>query len=342
MRCTKCHLSACIRKGVRRGKIKYVCKNCGKWFQVNRGERKHKGEILISHLYGLSFRSIAQRFYISPATSYRRCMEALSCIPQCIDVTRSLCNRFCGILLVDGKYVAVRGYERKIPAIYGVDYLTHDIPHYTFSVAENYQTCIAFFQSLRLANYPLQAVVCDDNPNIYQAATKVYPRAVIQLCQNHYKQGIRQNLNLRDNPQYLPFMRSIEKLFETKRSKEDFEKMAGKIVISHKEDPRCLEIMADIFRRLSVLNGYLNLKRVPKTTNLIESFNSHLQGRLKTIKGFDSFRHADFWLNGYFMQRRLKPFTDCLGAFRRLNGKCSLEETMVDLNKLPDLLSLFR
>ncbi|MBD3279439.1 MAG: hypothetical protein GF390_01875 [Candidatus Pacebacteria bacterium] len=63
---------------------------------------------------------------------------------------------------------------------------------------------------------------------------------------------------------------------------------------------------------------------MPTTTNLIECFNSHLQGRLKTIKGFESFKHADLWLNAYFLRRRTKKFTDCRGKFRNLNGKTSL------------------
>ena len=69
-------------------------------------------------------------------------------------------------------------------------------------------------------------------------------------------------------------------------------------------------------------------KHIPRTTNLIESYNSHLEGRLKTIKGFESFTHADTWLNAYFLKRRLQPFTDCTKQFKALNGTCSLEHTL--------------
>ena len=66
------------------------------------------------------------------------------------------------------------------------------------------------------------------------------------------------------------------------------------------------KVMLDIARRSPDLLGYLKLKNTPRTTNLIESFNSHLQGRLKTIKGFESFKNAQTWLNIYFLRRRLK------------------------------------
>ena len=342
MKCPYCQGKPCIRKGVRRGNLKYQCQVCGKWFQVRRGRKSNSGSLLLSHLYGLSFRSLANTHGINPSTAYRRCLKALEVLPHCADVTRKYCSRFCGILLVDGKYIAVKGYGRKIPVLYGVDYLTHDIPHYLFSVAENYQTCVTFFQSLRLANYPLQAVVCDDNVNIYQAATKVYPAAVTQLCQNHYKQSVRLDLDVRNDPAYLPFMREIEVLFEKRRSGEEFQRLAGKILFKHQHDPRCLSVLTDIQRRLPYLNAYTALPRVPRTTNLIESYNSHLQGRLKTIKGFESFKHADTWLNAYFLNRRLKPFTDCGRAFHHLNGRRSLELTKKPYYQLDPLLKLFR
>jgi transposase-like protein len=260
-------------------------------------------------------------------SAYSYVMKELENLPHCADVTRKYCSRFCGILLVDGKYVKVKGYERKIPVLYGIDYLTHDIPTYIFSVAENYQTCLSFFQSLKLLLYPLTAVVCDDNQNIYQAADHVYPNCCVQLCLNHYKETIRAVLSVRTDPTYGSFMRAIEFLFEKRRSGPEFLHIAGKIAYKYGSDERCMSILMDIQRRLSVLTGYMKQRRIPRTTNLIESYNSHLQGRLKTIKGFESFDHADLWLNGFFLHRRMKIFTDCEGRFKRLNGKSSLSQT---------------
>lgn len=177
-------------------------------------------------------------------------------------------------------------------------------------------------------NYPLQAVVSDDNVNIYQAAESVYPKSVSQICHNHYKEGIRQNLSVRNDSTYLPFMREIEHLFLRRRSKEEFARLAGKIVHRYKEDSLCISVMVDIQRRLPQLTAYMQQQHIPRTTNLIESYNSHLEGRLKTIKGFESFTHANRWLNAYFIKRRLQPFTDCTKQFRSLNGTCALEHTL--------------
>lgn len=291
---------------------------------------------------GVSFRSIGNEHNFSASTAYRRYWEVLSKLPHCADITRKYCARFCGIILVDGKYIAVKGYKYKIPVVYGIDYLTHDIPTYIFSSAENYPTCYSFFSSLRLLNYPLQAVVSDDNINIYQAAVKIYPKAISQLCQNHYKERIRQTLAIRTDETYRPFMQDIEGLFGKHRSKEEFQNVAGKIYRRWEQSDICQSVLLDIQRRLPQLLAYTNIPKVPRTTNLIESFNSHLEGRLKTIKGFDSFKHADTWLNAYFIRRRLKPFTDCTGKFRYLNGKRSLEQTIKPNYKIDTLLKLIR
>jgi transposase-like protein len=268
--------------------------------------------------------------------------HGLEKFPLCIDITRNYCSRFCGILLVDGKYVKIRGYKKKIPVIYGVDYLTHDIIHFVLGPSENYQLLLKFFSSLKLANYPLQVIVSDDNQNIPQACLKVYPTAIWQLCQNHYKHNLRITLNLSNDSTCKPFMKELETLFSGKISIEDFRSKASKIYNKYQENDLCKKVMLDIARRSPDLFGYLKLKNTPRTTNLIESFNSHLQGRLKTIKGFKSFKGANLWLNAYFVKRRLKPFTDCTKQFKKLNGRCSLQQTLKEGAEIKDILKLIR
>lgn len=273
---------------------------------------------------------------------YRHCMQALKMVPSCAEVTRLLCSHFSGTLLVDGKYVRIGPLERKIPVIYGIDYATHDIVISLLSHAENFHTTHAFFRLLHLCHYPLQALVCDDNSNIYEACKHVYPSVVVQLCLNHYKEHIRENLSVRTDTTYVPFVHKIEELFAHRRGKDEFDFLARKIVMQYSTDSRLMSVMLDIEKRKDILCGYRNLPNVPLTTNLIESYNSHLEGRLKSIKGFESFSHAKQWLNAYFMYRRLKPLTDCEGKFKRLNGYASLQKTLTDKEQYNKLLNFFR
>lgn len=337
--CPSCSSKNVIKKGSRRGKLRFLCKACNKSFQLNRIPKRNKYNLLIRHLDGTPFRKLAEQENISHMTAYRSCMNALKELPHCADLTRKYCNRFSGHLLVDGKYIKVKGYDRKIPVIYGIDYLTHDIPTYLLTVGENYASCISFFSSLRLLEYPLQALICDENVNIYEACLNIYPKTNVQLCQNHFKENIRKNLSVRTDVTYRYFMSKIQYLFESKRSLNEFNHIARLILNEFSNYLVCVKVMLDIEHKKHFLLGHLAEKPIPRTTNLIESFNSHLNGRLKTIKGFESFNHADYWMNGYFIRRRLKKFTDCISKFKNLNGKCSIELSSASGVNVDDILS---
>ena len=85
--------------------------------------------------------------------------------------------------------------------------------------------------------------------------------------------------------------------------------------------------------------AYQEIPNCPNTTNIIESYNSHLQGRLKTIKGFQGFDSARRWLNAYLVRRRTKTLTDCKGKFKHLNKHASLELSIKKQAQWPDSLT---
>ena len=106
---------------------------------------------------------------------------------------------------------------------------------------------------------------------------------------------------------------------------------------------RILSLLENIVRvineRKDDLFAYLHIPNCPNSTNLIELYNSHLQGRLKTIKGFESFASARTWLNAYLIRRRTKPFTDCDEKFKHLNKHACLELTIKKQARWPDSLT---
>ncbi len=334
-KCPNCR-SKSWKKGKRRGNIKYQCQACSHWFQVNHSREKSPSkQLLIEHLSGISFRNLSEIHSCGTATAHRKVQKGLKELPLCIDVTRWYCQKFQGILLVDGKYVRVKRHDRKIPVLYGVDYKTHDIPHFRLAKTEDYLNCKRFFESLKLTDYALQAVVCDDNKNIYNAAKYVFPNVVIQLCHIHFLRNMKVLLDLENNPYHKIFFPVLTKLLIEKRSKLDFEKKAANLVQQFSGDQVCSAILIELSRKQELLQGYLQHRGTPTTTNLIESLNSHLESRVRPLKGFESFKHADLWLNGYFLRRRTKKYTDCSNKFKRLNGKTSLEITKKPGIELP-------
>lgn len=65
---------------------------------------------------------------------------------------------------------------------------------------------------------------------------------------------------------------------------------------------------------------------IPRTTNLIEGFNSTtLEIRLSSIRGFEKIDTAENYINALVLKRRFQKFTDCKGKFSPLNGKSPLQ-----------------
>jgi transposase-like protein len=67
------------------------------------------------------------------------------------------------------------------------------------------------------------------------------------------------------------------------------------------------------------------VKGLPRTNNMAESFNKQIQRRLKTIESFQYHATAIPYMNLLVAYLRLKPYTDCRGARRHLNGRNRLQ-----------------
>jgi transposase-like protein len=279
-------------------------------------------------------------------SAYRRIIRELAALPHNNEITLSYCNpkRFCGFLVVDGKYVAVKGYDRKIPFIYGIDYITHDIPICLLAPSENFQALVQFFTKLKNTGYELLCVICDDNESIRMAAKKVYPHCIVQLCHVHFLENIRKTLKVRSDETYRTFVKDLEeKIFKLPYlGQANLERHIRWRAPRHYDDALKISTLNYIFDYSDLLTGYVKAEQLfhngcPKTTNIIEGCNKQLNGRLKTIQGFQSFQSAERWLSAWILQRRITPFTDCRKKFRHLNGTCSLEKTRMKKFKLPKL-----
>ena len=90
--------------------------------------------------------------------------------------------RYSGILILDGKYIKVKGFRKAIPFLWALDYLTHDPLIGKLVRAEDTPAFRQIFFALKDMGYPLRAVVVDDRAGITQALKEAYPRAKVQLC----------------------------------------------------------------------------------------------------------------------------------------------------------------
>ena len=294
----------------------------------------------IEHIDGVPFRKLGNENELSGKQTYLRIKKELAQLPTNTELTKTLCdpNRFCRILILDGKYVGVKDFERKIPFIYGIDYLTHDIPFGDLFVSEDEMNFSVFFGKLKQLGYTPRIVVADDRAGLKQALNKVFPYARLQLCQNHYLENIRRLLKVRTETKYQDFFNSLRlHVFQQVWNESTVVEGLKSVMTTHVGGNTLLQnIVSEIYDRREDLFNYLKIKDCPNNTNLIELYNSHLNGRLKTVKGFQSLASAKLWLNAYLIRRRTKPLTDCEAKFKHLNKHASLELTIKKQAEWPD------
>lgn len=327
-KCPHCHKTAAVIRQTKRGRsIRYKCKDCVRYFSIKTTTFDKKA-LLNDHLDGVSFRKLAGKYGISPMTAWRVCEEALSQLPDNNKFTFTYCNRYSDIFVVDGKYFSVKGYPYGYTLLWGIDYLKHDIPIFTVAPSENYSAWATYFSYFRIINHHPRVVVCDDNTNLKMAARNTFPAVRIQTCFNHFKETIRRELRVRSETTYKPFMQRIEEVLTKKLNDELMNKKLFALYRDYRNDPVCVHILTTIERYRPELTGYRGITHAPITTNMIEGLNSHLEGRLFSLRSFQSVSYAKLWLNGYILKRRFTKFTDCRGKFRSLNGKRG-----VDLSK---------
>jgi hypothetical protein len=135
-KCPFCGSIKSQKKGSRNGSKRYLCSSCKKSFAIN---HKEKPVLWISHLDGVPFRKLAVQNGISQAKAYRQIEAEMNQLPDNTYLSATYCDRWSGILNVDGKHVKVKGYPKKIPFVYCLDFLTHDIPAGILVPSESYQ-----------------------------------------------------------------------------------------------------------------------------------------------------------------------------------------------------------
>jgi hypothetical protein len=338
-KCPVCGSNKTIKKGSRNGLKRYLCKKQGHSFTVD--HRPKQEPFWVRYIDGTPFRKLADQTGLSHGHVHDLVKAEMDSLPDNTWITKNYCNRWSGRLVVDGKYVKVKGYEKKIPFIYAIDYLTHDIPVGILAPSENGESFRKLFRLLKTCHYPLQIVIADQVTSLKQGLNYHYPTVPIQMCHTHYLENIRQQLSIRTDETYRRFFFRLSGAFGLDVQYRRRNEILWGVHHRYKDDPILNAIVMDIHMNYDNLFAFTYRKnKCPNSTNLIECYNSHLPGRLKTIKGFQTFKSAERFLNAWMIRRRTKPFTDCADPFKHLNGKASLQMSMKKQAKWPSILGV--
>lgn len=293
----------------------------------------------LPHIDGVPERKLANEYGLSEGTVHGTIVTELDALPENSWLTKEYADlsKYSRILILDGKYVKVRGYEKKIPMLWGIDYLTHDIPVKLLVPSENETAFDRYFGLLEATGYAPDIVVVDDRAGIATALLRHFPHAKVQLCHVHFLENLRASLKIRTEGTHLQFFLKVLELMKTRDGQQLKQRVAELVLRYEYTNVVYTQIILGIWGRRRELFAYLSVPECPNNTNLIELYNSHLNGRLKTVKGFKSFHSADRWLNAYLVRRRTKELTDCERRFKHLNGRCSLEIVAKDVEAVQKL-----
>lgn len=164
-----------------------------------------------NHLNRNSYRILEDEEKISKKAACKLVNQSTEELIHSNELTKLLKpQNYCGILLIDGKYVPVKETsEEKIPgfvprsakrrgktkkglvAVVCIDYLTHDIPAYEVCLSENSFDMRKIFVELKEMNYPLKILICDETMGqIAEVVREVFPEVIIQICLTHYSKTI--------------------------------------------------------------------------------------------------------------------------------------------------------
>jgi len=199
----------------------------------------------------------------------------LKLLPSSVDITRQYCKYSSGILIIDGKYIKVRGFKRKVPFLYAIDYETHDILFGHLVRAEDVASFLKFFLTIKTLNYPLKIVVADDRSSLALALREVFPYTPLQLCLNHYLENIRQRLHVRTDQTQKKFFTFLKKeIFGHYQDEAQLDVLLQRIWVEQcQNDFIRQEIIRGIKERSQELFAYQQTPNCPNNTNLIELFN---------------------------------------------------------------------
>ena len=298
--------------------------------------------MMIDHLDGLSFRDLQRKYGTSKSTIQRNVTAEMQKLPDNNLFTQRFCTRFSEILIPDGKYLPIKGYSRDAVLLWGVDYVKHDFPLFFLAPSENYQSWNMYFESLKRLKFHYKTVVCDDNRALKESCRYNFSKIHIQACYVHILRQIRSELHIAKDPLYREFYKKVKYALSIKirhdvEHRKDLLSRLWKHALVHNE-PEETRTIAWLEGHFSEeLFNYQHVPATPLTSNLIETFNSHFEDRLASIKGFESHQHAQLWLNAYVLKRRFTKFTDCSRKFRRLNGKRPIDQTRNLTIDIPDV-----
>lgn len=383
MRCEYCGSLETVKNGSRvigvmsfglrttRAVSRYRCQACGRYFSRRREKGKKytvgmKLELARMHVeermsYRVMAKRIRERFgkRVSPRVLCEMVNEVTSHAKGSLAIRREYQPRWSGYLLIDDKYVSVRG--RKLLSLVAADSSGDALHSEVLEETDQGQVTDFLRFIVERLGYPLKAVTTDFDGRFGKALEALDLGHILhQRCIWHGMQVVRRMLNhpvLRQK--YWQLKARLERAQREEGTGRDesssLEDLLAQFTALEREYQRQRALLGSLkeilyglnptvsherfrafcrtYRRLyphvtAWLEDHLELmlvhqqdRKIPQTNNIAENLNRQIQRRFKTIEAFQSVETAWNYQNLIRNYLRLKPYTDCRGSRRRCNGK---------------------
>jgi hypothetical protein len=203
-------------------------------------------------------------------------------------------------LLIDGTY-----FSNGLCLILYYDYDIHYVQLYRETNKEKYKEIKEDLENLKRLGVKVYSVTCDGHKSIIKAVAKIYPEAVIQRCIVHVKRQIRNylgsNPRLEQSKQLLLISNKITQINTIEESHywlvyfynwhEENKHFINEQVLNPEtgmswyKHKKLHLATSHIINAIPHLFCYLNDAEIPKTSNKIEGYFSHLKEKLTLHRG---------------------------------------------------------
>lgn len=225
----------------------------------------------------------------SHSTHWEQAQKYADYIPSPIEHFQKKKHLASGILILDGKWVNVRGEERCIHIAYDTSIGVVD---YWIDVSENKTAYGYMLSRLKRSGYVFRCVVSDGHFGIVPLVDE--EKIPHQRCIFHLLKSIRQflcvqgelsggNKVLYSRIKYILKSKDIESLQE----RVTWLRMYSVPAFTRKKQKSALQWLWKILPEATIHLCFLE-EEVPRTSNLLENLNGQIEARLKTFRGVKS------------------------------------------------------
>lgn len=306
-KCPVCEGKNTIKKGKRDSKQRYHCNDCFHNFIQRKEGVKLNNQFVWFKKWVMErqvYKYLVRDSGMSQSTLQRLFNKYLSCPPKNLIKSKSNVH-----LLIDGTY-----FSNGLCLILYYDYNLQYVQLYRMSNKEKYREMREDMENLKKIGVDVYSVTCDGHKSALKSVQKVYPNAAIQRCVVHVKRQacswLGKHPKLRQAQELLKIIHPITRLdtieqvnewlinfynWYTKNeafiNEQSVNEETGRMWYTHKNlKASC----SHLINAIPYLFTYINDPEIPKTTNELEGYFTHLKEKLTLHKGLRFSKRKNF------------------------------------------------